>query len=134
MKALIDCRADSSLLRSLEKYGFEPVLMPPADYLQAGVASHTDMLIFIGFDRLFCHTLYYKSNKDLIDSIAKYASLTVTISDEHTAENYPHDVLFNACIVGKKLICNKKAVSKLILCAAIENNYEIIDVRQGYTK
>ena len=134
MKALIDCRADSSLLISLIEHGFEPVLIPPAVYLQTGIASHTDMLIFIGFGRLFCHTLYYKSNKELIDSIAGHASLTVTISDEHTAESYPHDVLFNACLVGKRLICNKKTVSKLILCAAIENNYEIIDVHQGYTK
>ena len=134
MKALIDCRADSSLLLSLKEHGFESILMSPAHYIQTGVASHTDMLIFIGFERLFCHSLYYKSNKELIDFIARHASLTITVSEEYTAESYPHDVLFNACIVGKKLICNKKTVSKLILCAAIENNYEIIDVPQGYTK
>ena len=61
MLALIDCRADSSLLSSLEDFGFEPVLIPGADYLQNGVASHTDMLVFIGFGRLFCHARYYTS-------------------------------------------------------------------------
>jgi hypothetical protein len=134
MKALIDCRADYSLLLALKEYGFEPILMPHASYLQTAIASHTDMLIFIGFERLFCHTLYYQSNKELIDSIAKYASLTVTVSEEQTGECYPYDVLFNACVVGNKLICNKKTVSKLLLGASFENNYEIIDVPQGYTK
>ena len=134
MKALIDCRADFYLLSALEKYGFETILMPPADYLQKGVSSHTDMLIFIGFDRLFCHRLYYSKNKELIDRLAEHTGLELTLSDEPTDEKYPRDVLFNACAVGNRLICNKNTVSKLIIDAAGKNNYEIINVPQGYTK
>ena len=134
MKALIDCRADNSLLSALENYGFEPITMPPADYLQAGVASHTDMLIFIGFGRLFCHASYYDGNKELIDLIALAADLDLTVSTERTGEKYPSDVLFNACLLGNKLICNEKTVSKLILDAAKAAGCEIISVPQGYTK
>ena len=134
MLALIDCRADSSLLSSLEDCGFEPVLIPGADYLQNGVASHTDMLVFIGFGRLFCHARYYKVNKELIDRVISLLSLELVLSNEPTGTDYPKDVLFNACIVGKKLICNKKTVSKLILDAAAESKYDIINVPQGYTK
>lgn len=134
MKALIDCRADASLVSALKNHGFEPILIPPADYLQAGVASHTDMLIFIGFDRLFCHARYYEKNKELIDSLVNYSHLILTPSDEYTEPDYPNDVLFNACTVGNRLICNRKTVSKLILNAAIEKNYEIVNVSQGYTK
>lgn len=134
MIALIDCRTDSSLLSSLESRGFEPILIPPADYLQVGIASHTDMLIFIGFGRLFCHARYYESNKELIDRIAKKNTLEIVISNEATGSDYPRDVLFNACTVGKKLICNKKTVSQLILDTATEYGYEIVNVPQGYTK
>ena len=134
MLALIDCRADSSLLSSLEDCGFEPVLIPSADYLQKGVASHTDMLLFIGFGRLFCHERYYKLNKELIDRIIRLSSLELVLSNEPTGTDYPKDVLFNACIVGKKLICNKKTVSKLILDTAAESKYDVINVPQGYTK
>ena len=134
MKALIDCRADASLLSALKSHGFEPITIPPADYLQAGIASHTDMLIFIGFDRLFCHTSYYEKNKSLIDSLAACSQLTLTISDEPVGAKYPSDVLFNACLIGNRLICNEKTVSRFILDAAIEKKYEIINVPQGYTK
>lgn len=134
MLALIDYHADSSLLSSLEDCGFEPVLIPAADYLQKGVASHTDMLIFIGFGRLFCHAHYYKVNKELIDRIIRISSLELVLSNEPTGIDYPKDVLFNACIVGKKLICNKKTVSKLILDTAAESKYDVINVPQGYTK
>ncbi len=134
MLALIDCRADTSVLSALNKRGFESVRMPAADYLHSAVASHTDMLIFIGFGRLFCHIRYYDKNKALIDRLAESGDLALTLSDEPTDKDYPRDVLFNACIVGKKLICNKKTVSKHILDAAEANNYVIVNVSQGYTK
>lgn len=134
MFALTDCRADASLLSAIKEYGFEPILMPPASYLQSGVASHTDMLIFIGFGKLFCHASYYDGNKDLIDLIALAADLDLSVSTEQTGEKYPFDVLFNACLLGNKLICNEKTVSKLILDAAKAAGCEIISVPQGYTK
>ena len=40
----------------------------------------------------------------------------------------------NDFVVGNKLICNKKTVSKHILSAAFENGCELVDVAQGYTK
>ena len=134
MKALIDCRASASLLSALKEHGFEPILMPPADYLQKGVASHPDMLLFIGFDKLFCHRSYYANNKELIDGLIDHTGFELSISDEKTEKEYPFDVLFNACLIGKRLICNIDTVSKLILNCAIENNYDIINVPQGYTK
>lgn len=134
MLALIDCRADCSLLSSLKRNRFEPVLIPAADYLQYGVSSHTDMLIFIGFERLFCHARYYELNKELIDRIINLSSLNLVLSNEPTGIEYPNDVLFNACIVGNKLICNKKTVSKFILDTAAESKYDVINVPQGYTK
>lgn len=134
MLALIDCRAPSSVISELETRGFTVISMPPASYLQTGVASHTDMLLFIGFGQLFCHATYYSSNKALIDMIASEASLSLCISSEPPGKNYPYDVLFNACLIGKKLICNKKTVSKLLLDAARADRCEIIHVSQGYTK
>ncbi len=134
MIALIDRRASEKSLSSLQKYGFETILMPPSPSLQTGVASHTDMLIFIGFGRLFCHTSYYESNKNLIEYITRKGDLMLSLSDEEWSQNYPHDVLFNACLVGNKLICNKKTVSNNILRDAVENNCEVIDIPQGYTK
>ena len=134
MYVITDERISLSSLSRLRQEGFSPLLMPPATYLQSAVASHTDMLIFIGFDRLFCHRHYYESNKELICRICEASGKTLTLSDEPTGEKYPLDVLFNACLVGNRLICNYKTVSKLILDAAQCSGCEIISVPQGYTK
>ncbi len=134
MFVMTDCRTGAKSLSTLKKYGFTPILMPPADYLSEGVASHTDMLLFIGFGKLFCHTRYYEGNKEMIDRLALIAELELSISYEVTGKQYPKDVLFNACIVGNRLICNQKIVSKHILNAARSADFEIINVPQGYTK
>ena len=134
MIALTDCRANASSVETLKNMGFEVVLMPPSPSLQAGVASHTDMLIFIGFGRLFCHESYYNENKNLIDSIAAKAELSISLTDEVWSADYPHDVLFNACQIGNKLICNEKTVSKKLLDLASQESCQIVKVAQGYTK
>ena len=134
MIALTDSRANEKSICRLESLGFEVMLMPPSTSLQAAVASHTDMLVFIGFGRLFCHVCYYEANKYLIDSIAQAASLNISLSHEEWSQNYPHDVLFNACLVGNRLICNTKTVSKYILDEARKAGAEIVNVSQGYTK
>ena len=134
MTALIDQRATRESIAALKRLGFNIITMPPSHFLQTGVASHTDMLIFIGFGRLFCHASYYEENKALIDDIARIGNLNISLSDEDWGQDYPKDVLFNACLVGKKLICNEKTVSTSILFAAQKSECEIINVPQGYTK
>ena len=134
MYVICDCRTPELTLKKLGELGYKAILMPPATYLQRGVASHPDMLFFIIKDRLFCHESYYQANKDLINQIIALSSLKLTLSSEPTDEKYPQDVLFNACLVGNKLICNKKTISKMISDYAVQNSFEIISVPQGYTK
>lgn len=134
MVALVDKRIDCASLLALKKTGAELILMPPAKFLQRGVASHPDMLVFIGFGKLFCHERYYAENRGLVDIIASSSHLELMLSSEPTSEKYPLDVLFNAALVGNKLICHNRTVSKLILTSAKEHGCEIIHVPQGYTK
>ena len=134
MIALIDSRTGKNICDALREYGFTTVLMQPSPNLQDPIASHADMLLFIGFDRLFCHSDYYKSNKELIDQILLAGGLSLTLSDESWSKEYPNDVLFNAALVGDHLVCNKKTVSKDILFKAIEQGYKIVNIPQGYTK
>ena len=134
MLIIVDHRIKEASLSALRREGFQPLLIPPANYLSDAVSSHSDMLMFLSFGRLFCHRNYYESNVSLIDHICETAALTLTLSDEATGDKYPRDVLFNACIVGNRLICNEKTISKPILASAREFGYEIIHVSQGYTK
>ena len=134
MAVITDKRISPRALSALQKEGFQPILLPAAPYLQTAVESHTDMLIFIGFGKIFCHENYYKSNRDIIDRIASISNNEIRLSNEPTGAKYPSDVLFNACLVGNNIICNEKTISKLILEEAKARGYQIIDVSQGYTK
>ena len=134
MLALVDERIDGTSLLTLENMGAELFLMPPASFLQRGVASHPDMLLFGGFGKLFCHAKYFEENKSLIDAIANASKLELVISHEDIEKDYPHDVKFNAALVGSTLICNTKTVSKHILSEAEKVNCRILHVSQGYTK
>ncbi len=134
MHVLTDHRTPKEVLSSLLSYGFQPILMPSASYLSKSVSAHPDMLLFIGFGRLFCHKKYYEENQELMNRIAELAECKLSLSDEPTGEKYPFDVLFNACLLGNRLICNTNTVSRLILAAAEDAGCEIIHVSQGYTK
>lgn len=134
MVVITDNRISSHSLSELKKEGFDHILLPAASYLQPAVASHTDMLIFIGLGKIFCHENYYESNRELIDRISSLSNSEIRVSSEPTGAKYPYDVLFNACIVGNNLICNEKTVSELILNEAKAQGYKIISVSQGYTK
>jgi hypothetical protein len=134
MFVITDHKIQEQSISSLKVLGFEPVLMQSSPFLQPGVSSHTDMLLFMGFGHIFCHESYYSANNELIDSIVTLSSLSLALSNEDFSSEYPNDVLFNAVKLGNKLICNKKTVSRLILDAAEENGCDIINVPQGYTK
>ena len=134
MIIIADNRINASALSSLSAISENVLLMPAADYLQKGVASHPDMLLFIGFEHIFCHRRYFDKNSELIERISAHTDYEICISDEQTDEKYPHDVLFNAFILGHRLICNTKTVSKLILDFAEKYDHDIVHVSQGYAK
>ena len=132
--AILSSKAPKKCADKLSALGYRVLALPPFERLGAPVDTHADMLLFFGFGRLFCHEKYYGVNAELIELICKKTGLRVAVSNEHTDTKYPFDVLFNACTVGDKLICNEKTVSKLILTAALQSGYKIINVPQGYTK
>ena len=134
MTAIIDCRTPTADIAKLNELGFEVISMPRADYLATPVSAHPDMLMFMGFGKLFCHNAYYQSNKEIIDQLAQRSGLELVLSDEHTSADYPCDVLFNCVLLGDKLVCNVNTVSKLILERAKACSLDVIHTNQGYTK
>lgn len=132
--ALVNSELNNITKSALAAMGYECIQLPQADFLPYPMSTHPDMLVFSGFGKLFTHRKYYEKNKELIDYIISRSSLSLVISHEDIAEKYPHDVLFNCALVGNKLICNPKYVSKHILCEAQKSNITVIFVKQGYVK
>lgn len=48
--------------------------------------------------------------------------------------HYPKDSAYNVCIVGKKCFLNKNVCDAVLLDILTSEGYEIINVKQGYTK
>ncbi len=110
---------------SLEKMGYNTVLLPPFSRLQKGVSTHADMLVFKGKNGLFVHVDYYLENKELFDSLG----VKIIKSDENIDSDYPHDILFNAVVSGDTLFSNTDYTSKFIKAETKTH----IRVKQGYT-
>lgn len=134
MIAIVDCRIPEPSRKRLCELGTELISLPRADYLDTPVSAHPDMLIFMGWGKLFCHARYFEKNTALLQSIAQKCGLDICLSDEDTGANYPRDVLFNCVILGEHLLCNTKTVSRLILSEAQSRGMNIIHTNQGYTK
>ncbi len=133
MTAIIDKKASPRFRGALSALGFEVIALEPFD-LQAPVASHPDMLIFVGLGSLICHREYYDRYPNVIDSIADATGLCLQLSDEKMTHEYPQDVLFNALLLGDKLVCNTKNTSRLITELCTERHIRLLHTNQGYTR
>ena len=131
--AIIGCDAPSSVVKGLSSLGFEPLLLPSEDRLQAPVRSHADMLICVMDDRVFCSVKYFNENPCIFDRIKSYG-YTVTPCDTAIGEKYPEDIAFNLIYTKNSLIGKLSHSAKEITEYANTNNIKNICVNQGYAK
>lgn len=125
-KVIADGRISEKCERTLASLGYRAIKLPPFPVLPAPVASHPDMLLFLYGDRLICHKDYYVIAKTELEQTGK----EITLTDEPICGVYPHDILFNAALIGDRIIGNMKYVSEKI--GALPLN--AINVKQGYAK
>ena len=131
--AIIASNAPSELEYVLEKDGFEVLRIPPSPFLDTPVQTHADMLIFPIADTVFCHESFAKENADIISKFSEYGYKTRAIGGEYRKE-YPHDVRFNAALVGKHLFIGARTDANEICEYAQNNGFSVTRVNQGYTK
>lgn len=131
--ALISSESPKKLDEILLGAGFEIMRLPPSPCLQRPVRSHTDMLVFHICDTVFCHESYLNDNKEIFSRISEYGYKTEAVKGEYR-EDYPQDVRFNLARIGKKLFLGSKTDADEICEYAKQNGFEIIRVKQGYTK
>lgn len=123
MFAYLSEKADNEIINSLNKNGFDVILLPTFNALSNPVSTHADMLLLAVGNTLFIHKDYDISIKGF-ENVIKI--------DEPISCQYPNDVLLNIAVVGKNVFANTKYVSKTILSFLRENGYTIHHVQQGY--
>lgn len=114
-----------------EKTKIKVIPMPPFEKLDAPVSSHADMLICVIENNIFFYREYYELHKDRFKVLE--AQYNIILVDKPCSSKYPLDVGLNVLVIGKRIFCNKKFVANEILSLAEKLNYQIFDVKQGYS-
>lgn len=97
-------------------------------FLPIPVNSHADLqVLHFGKNVIFCQS----EHLSIGESQQKFEYKVIR---EKTGNKYPDDVRLNCAIIGNKILCNEKTVSKDVLEHGYYNDYTIINVNQGYTK
>ena len=120
--------AAGEAIKKLNTLSIKTVTVKPDSNLPDGINTHADLQL-----------LHLKNNKLLISSNDEQLfeqMNSIGFSVEKTAKlgpDYPDDVLLNAKIIDKYIICNKKTISEKVLEFAEKSSMQIIDVKQGYS-
>jgi hypothetical protein len=103
------------------------LLLPDNPDLDSRIAFHTDLSLFSFGDTVICAPF-------LSDLLSRELPAVSVISSERPFSPYPHDVAYNAALVGKTLFCNVRYTSKMLLAEAQKRGFTLADVKQGYSK
>ncbi len=131
--AVADCRISDSCKKALENFADKIILLPPFPVLDAPVASHPDMLIWIYGRELITYKDYYSLAKAELDTL-KNSGFELIFADELPNRKYPRDVHLNCALVGRKVICRTSSASRAIKELAKRKGLSLTDTRQGYAK
>lgn len=99
--------------------------------LMSGIDAHPDMCV--------CHLgggyiAVAKEQYDYYNKILSLNGFTVICGENDIAKDYPYDIAFNCVLLNNRLFHKLSYTDKAILKYAEQNNFELVDVKQGYTK
>ncbi len=112
--------------------GIKAYPLMPYSRLDRPVGSHADMLICKIDNTVFCYKDYYLENKVTFSKIVEHGYELKFVSSKCDSI-HPNDIALNVLIIGKKVFCKKENTAPEILEYAMQNHYEIIDIKQGYS-
>ena len=133
MIAVIAENTSKNFEELLRNDGFETIRIPRSPLLAPPVCTHVDMLILPIKNNIFCHELYAKEANEFLSVLEDLGYKITTVGGKYCAE-YPHDVRFNAAVVGSNIFIGNRTDAKDICDYALANDLNIVRVKQGYAK
>lgn len=118
---IADCKIENCIVMS----------PPEIPVLPEGLMRHADLgICIVSEKKAVCppeSCAYYR------EKLSPYG-FEVISGKSHIGSNYPSDSAYNVGIVGKKCFLNKSVCDEHLYEILISEGYEIINVKQGYTK
>ena len=118
-------------MRSIEKetlngLGYEIIEIKKSEKVYPEISSHVDIFACKVKDKIIAEKHIY--------DILKNKFKRKIIKGDSTIQNvYPNDINYNVCIVGNRAIHNFKYTDSKIISELNKNNFELINVKQGYS-
>ena len=131
--AIIDGRADKSIIHALEAFAKKVFSLPPFPALSEPVSAHADMLVWFYGKTVFTYADYRAIAPEVFAALENLGYSAHTISQNPSRE-YPHDVALNCALIGTSIIANTKYCADEIKLFAAENGLSLLHTNQGYTK
>lgn len=128
---IVDRRMPKKMIKELKTFG-NVFLSAPAyeNKINTNIANHPDIQIhFVNENTAFAAASVYEYYKKILPS---YVTVLKGLSD--IGDTYPKDCAYNIARINKTIICNIKYADKLIFDYYLKNDYNIINVKQGYSK
>lgn len=112
--------------------GLEPMWMPDNPCVDERLSGHCDLAaVHLGGARLMLSE-YLRGTE--FEAKLRLLGANVTFAEDPQSKQYPYDAGLNVCILGARVICNRKTLSKELANYLTSSDLELISVRQGYTK
>ena len=131
--ALIDGRAEKSIISALESYADKVFALPAFPTLSEPVSAHADMLVWRCGKTVFTYADYRALAPEIFAELEKLGYSVHTIS-KNPSRQYPHDVALNCALIGTSIIANTKHCAPEIAAFAAENELSLLHTNQGYAK
>ena len=126
---LIDKNTDKEIINNLSNYG-KMFFTKEIPGLYEPVNTHPDIQIHF-FNKFYavCCPEAYEYYKNVLPE-----SVNLICGKSKVGGGYPNDAAYNVASFGHNLVCSIKYVDKFILDYYTKIGYNIINVKQGYTK
>lgn len=127
-KLIIDERMRKIEKQKLEELGYELIEIRQSKKVYEEISAHVDIFTCKIGNKLIVEPSQYNNIKSQI--IDEY---NIEQGNEEIERNYPFDIKYNVCTIGKKALHNFEYTDFKIKKELIEQGYELINTTQGYT-
>ena len=122
---IIDNRIRSIEKQKLKEMGYELIELKTIQDVYEEISSHVDIFACKVGEQIIIEPTQY-------ENISKYNTKLIC-GAEKLKGNYPEDIKYNVCIIGKKAIHSLDYTDSILKQQLINKGYELINTSQGYT-
>lgn len=125
---IIDKRLRKVEKEALKILGYELIELEKSDRVYEEISSHVDIFCTKIKNKLIVEESKYKYIKNKLED-----TIEPVQGESSVSKDYPYDIPYNICIIGNRAIHNFEYTDKQILEILKKENFELINVNQGYS-